>query len=274
MARQGISYEQVSATAQRILAEKRQPTIRAVREYLQTGSASTIQRHLQRWREEFQPLQPVSFEIPTSLTRELQKELARVASVAREDIELRLTQAKEECEILATENETIRAKGGQLEEALEVLRSERDNLAGKAEEQAKHMAELENALGCTRNALTTAQVGATHAENEVREHNQRLDALRAELDGVRKELAEERKARNDAERRLEGLDATHRAATERLAEAQFQAQQAARERDEVRQLLEQQRIAAVKKLGRLKRLGAFKNRRAPIGLQGSRSQES
>ncbi|MCD6734184.1 MAG: DNA-binding protein [Burkholderiaceae bacterium] len=274
MPRQGISYEQVAAAAQTILAEKRQPTIRAVRELLQTGSVSTIQNYLRRWREEFQPLQPVSFEIPPSLAREIQKELARVASVAREDIAQRLTQTQKECETLSDAHEKIEEKNERLQAALETLRAERDNLVGRAEERAAHIAELESNLHEAQSALTAAQVEAAHVLSSAREQNERFESLRAELDDVRKELSEERRTRNDAECRLEGLSAKHQAATERLAETQLQAQRVLRERDEAREMIERQRIDAAKKSARLKRIGLSKPRRAPDVLPGSRVKKS
>ena len=50
MAREGITFEQVSAAAEDLLQTGQQPTIRAIRERLGTGSPNTIHKHLTSWR--------------------------------------------------------------------------------------------------------------------------------------------------------------------------------------------------------------------------------
>ncbi|WP_343878783.1 DNA-binding protein, partial [Cupriavidus pauculus] len=50
MAREGITFEQVAAAADALVGEGQQPTIRAIRERLGTGSPNTVHKHLTAWR--------------------------------------------------------------------------------------------------------------------------------------------------------------------------------------------------------------------------------
>lgn len=48
--RSGITYDQVAAAAEKLVAEGKSPTIRALRDILGTGSPNTIHRHLSCWK--------------------------------------------------------------------------------------------------------------------------------------------------------------------------------------------------------------------------------
>ncbi|TQV77421.1 hypothetical protein FLL45_05615 [Aliikangiella marina] len=50
MARIGVTLEDVSDAAARLLLDGKSPTVALVREYLGTGSNTTISRHLKSWR--------------------------------------------------------------------------------------------------------------------------------------------------------------------------------------------------------------------------------
>ena len=50
MARIGVTLEDVSDAAARLLLDGRNPTVALVRQYLGTGSNTTISRHLKAWR--------------------------------------------------------------------------------------------------------------------------------------------------------------------------------------------------------------------------------
>jgi len=51
MGRRGVTYEQVASTAKALVERGIRPSTRAVRDELGTGSYCTIQKHLERWRE-------------------------------------------------------------------------------------------------------------------------------------------------------------------------------------------------------------------------------
>ena len=47
----GVTAEQVIAAAEAIAAQGDRPSVRAIRDRLETGSFNTIQRYLSEWRE-------------------------------------------------------------------------------------------------------------------------------------------------------------------------------------------------------------------------------
>jgi len=57
MGRAGVTYEEVAEAARSLIEEGRRATAAAVRERLGRGSLTTIQRHLQTWREREAPVE-------------------------------------------------------------------------------------------------------------------------------------------------------------------------------------------------------------------------
>jgi hypothetical protein len=80
MAREGITFEQVAAAADALVGEGVQPTIRAVRERLGTGSPNTIHRHLVAWREARPAATAAAPELPAPLAAALANEIERAAA--------------------------------------------------------------------------------------------------------------------------------------------------------------------------------------------------
>ncbi len=101
MAREGITFEQVAAAADALVGEGQQPTIRAIRERLGTGSPNTVQKHLTAWREARPVAAAAAPELPQALTAAIAAEIERAAAQARAEIEGRLVQAQGEAAELA-----------------------------------------------------------------------------------------------------------------------------------------------------------------------------
>ena len=88
MGRPGVTYEEVAAAARSLTEEGKRATAAAVRERLGRGSLTTIQRHLQTWREHEAPVEAVKKsmelqEILERLARELEpsKRMAEQAAI-------------------------------------------------------------------------------------------------------------------------------------------------------------------------------------------------
>jgi vancomycin resistance protein YoaR len=76
MSRKGVTYEEVASTAWALIQEGKRVTAAAVRERLGRGSMTTIQRHLQAWREKEAPAQAVEkSEALQAMLERLSKEL-------------------------------------------------------------------------------------------------------------------------------------------------------------------------------------------------------
>ncbi|MBS0174928.1 MAG: DNA-binding protein, partial [Nitrospira sp.] len=82
MAREGITYQQVAAAADALVGEGLQPTIRALRERLGTGSPNTVHRHLTAWREARPAAAAAAPELPASLAAAIAAEIERAAAQA------------------------------------------------------------------------------------------------------------------------------------------------------------------------------------------------
>jgi colicin import membrane protein len=141
MAREGITFEQVAAAADALVGEGVQPTIRAVRERLGTGSPNTIHRHLVAWREARPAATATAPELPAPLAAALANEIERAAAAARAEVEARLVQTQAEAADLSTAGESLEVERDELVEQVVALTTERDTLAGKAQQQAADLAE-------------------------------------------------------------------------------------------------------------------------------------
>jgi len=127
MPRHGISYEQVVEAADKIVTEGRQPTIKAVRKELGTGSESTILEHLRKWREN----QVINAEIEKRYgehRRAKDAEIARLESNVT-NLNEAVREKDEKIDELNSEIETIKAElaaaGSKNLELAESLKDER-----------------------------------------------------------------------------------------------------------------------------------------------------
>jgi len=83
MARDGITFEQVAAAADALVGQGKQPTIKAVREELGTGSPNTVHRHLTAWREARPQAVATASTLPVSLTAAIAAEIERAMDAIR-----------------------------------------------------------------------------------------------------------------------------------------------------------------------------------------------
>ena len=151
MARDGITFEQVAAAADALVGEGVQPTIRAVRERLGTGSPNTVHRHLVAWREARPATTAAAPELPAPLAAALANEIQRAAAQARAEVESRLVQTQSEAADLAAAGEALEAERDALLEQVAALTTERDTLAGKAQQQAVDLAEAQRIANTREN---------------------------------------------------------------------------------------------------------------------------
>lgn len=269
MAREGITFEQVAAAADALVGEGQQPTIRAVRERLNTGSPNTVHKHLTAWREARPVAAVAAPELPQALTAAIAAEIERAAAQARAEIEGRLVQAQGEAAELAAAGEAIEVERDALADQVAELARERDTLAGKAEQQAVDLADQaqriereQQAAESARVALATARLKIeAQAERQVEQAaeierlrtsleasqqartaaEQQAAVLAAKLDGAMAQLAQQGEAH--AEARKQAAAEAHRA-TERMTQAQA-------ERDEARKVAAEAREQAARLAGQL-----------------------
>lgn len=239
MARDGVSYEQVKAAADTLVAEGRKPTLRAVREQLGgTGSPNTIQRHLTKWRDARPQGPTVTVELPQTIIREIHAEIARAADTARAEIQERLAESEQEAADLAREGERLQEQNERLEARLAELTTERDVLAGKAEEQGKELVRLGHELDRERNATEQARIEVAQARLTTDAQGKQLETMALELEQLRNELRQERTARTEAQREHAAAAEGRAALAERVRDLQEREQSAIRQVTELRERLD------------------------------------
>jgi len=210
MAREGISFEQVAAAADALTAEGLQPTIRAVRERLGTGSPNTIQGHIAKWRDGRTAEKASALQLPETLLAAIAAEIERAATKARAEMQEKVDQAIGDAAELARTGKQLEAHIEVMEAQIAELKSERDTMKGKAEQQAAEIALLRKQIEDEIKKATTAETRAAVAEA-------RLTDARASAEAMIQELKERiaKAERKDAQPRQR--EATQASVTSRNA---------------------------------------------------------
>jgi chromosome segregation ATPase len=212
MAREGITFEQVAAAADALVGEGQQPTIRAIRERLGTGSPNTVHKHLTAWREARPVAAAAAPELPQSLTAAIAAEIERAAAQARGEIEGRLVQAQAEAADLAAAGEVLEAERDALAEQVAELTRERDTLAGKAEQQVADLADQAQRIEREQQAAESARVELATARLKIEAQAERQTEQAAEIERLRAALADAQQGRTAAEQQAAVLGAKLEAA--------------------------------------------------------------
>ena len=208
--RAGVSFEQVAAAAQQLLAAGQRPTSRAVRNALGTGSLTTIQAHLAAWQTT-QPKQVAAEPVLSdSYKRALHAELHLHASAATAELTEQLAEAVADRDAIAAEAASTQT----------ALFNAQDELAAEKQRVATLAAQLD----VMREQLTAAQMRAEQA---------------AQAEGSARAAAAAADARAEAaEQRTKSAEAQAATAAQRVAEltdklASLAATQAKSKRDTV-----------------------------------------
>lgn len=199
MAKQGVSYQEVAAAADKLLGQGIEPSTRSVRDLLGTGSMNTLQKHMLAWRSARPVQQSTVYELPSELVNAFGKELARGAAMARSSIEADLAQAQGELGELVSIGEGLENQVEQLTEANSALTTERDQAIATATERLNEINRLDI-------DLKREQQSGEAARLEVATANLRASANDALLNERGEEIARLRKALEDANQRLNAAD--------------------------------------------------------------------
>ena len=231
MARPGITYDEVIAAIDALLASGEEPTIQRSREQLGTGSPNTIHRHLVTWRASRPVEQRKAPELPAELQAALVKEIERQAAEARTDVERSLVEAQKEAATLAKAGEELEELNGTLEEQNEALAAEKERQATLANERHDEIEELKINLDRERKAAEEARIQVAQGRNKIEALDQQADELRAKLTDAAAESKSAQAAQVVAEKtaavaeaRLESEKATTAELRERLAASQVDLQ--------------------------------------------------
>ncbi len=194
MAHDGITFEQVAATADALMGQGQRPTIRAIRDALGTGSPNTVHKHLTAWREAHPQPVATGSALSVGLTSAFTAEIERAAAQARAEIKTLLAQAQTDAADLAGAGEVLEAEMAELVGRITALTSERDTIASKAAQQAAD-------LSVQAQRIEREQVSAQAARLEAATARVKIEA-QAEIERLRATLDENRHARQQAEQAI------------------------------------------------------------------------
>lgn len=226
MAREGISYDQVAKTADELVGDGQQPTIRFIRERLGTGSPNTIHRHLTAWREARPQITAAAPELPAVLAAQIGTEISRAAAQARAEIEGRLIQTQAEAAELAATGEALEIEHEALTEQVAALTRERDTLAGKAAQQAADLIEQATRIDREQQATEAARIELATARLKIEAQAEKRIELSTENQQLRSALETSQQARQAAEQEAAVLAAKLEAMTDRATKAETRADKA------------------------------------------------
>jgi colicin import membrane protein len=260
MAREGVTYAEVAAAADRMVADGANVTIMGVRDVLGTGSPNTIHRHLQVWRSMRPQAAAAAFELPAELVNAFGRELAKAAAAARAEIEEQVVEAQLAADHLSNVGETLEAERDDALDALVAMTTERDAATATAAERAEEIKRLSESVALERQSADTARVELATAKLKIEALAEKTDEFKVEVRELKAALGEAKAAEQVAAVELSKAQAE--VAAERAAKAELvaerdtlkqslrsMAEDAARERGEHRDALAQcqSQVAAERK---------------------------
>jgi len=199
----GVTAEQVIAAAEAIAAQGDRPSVRSIRDRLETGSFNTIQRYLSEWRETRPQITQAAYELPAQLANDFGKELRRGAEAATAELRSELSEAHAETKERAKEGEALESQVFELTEVVATLTQERDTAAAEAAARldqinglADQLKQAQGAAEAARTEVATARVKIEtqaeqitdikqQAEKQIAELKERINAGTEKLDAAR-----------------------------------------------------------------------------------------
>lgn len=200
MARTGVTYDEVVAAADGLMAENINPTINNVRNRLGTGSHNTIHRHLTTWRTQLPQIVTTNSEVPQPIAAEIMRELIRVKSEARAEVTERLVICQDEAAELAARGEVLELEVQKLKESVEAAERSRVDLMAKLLEKEGVIERLTHENERERYATEQARLMAAQMRNKVEDQTQKIAEISSQLDELKSNNIAMTKAKTSAEK--------------------------------------------------------------------------
>jgi colicin import membrane protein len=183
MARQGITFAQVTAAATELTTAGQLVTSRAVRDHLGTGSLTTIQAHLKDWRNNAAEQTPVvrqTLPLPATALTPLEAAFAAVQREAAAPLEVELVAVKQERDDSVEISRELSAELEQAEQDRDTAQAEVARLQGQLAGHERTVATLDT----ERTARAAAEQRGAAAEARL----ERLTAAETEVASLRAQL--------------------------------------------------------------------------------------
>lgn len=205
MARQEVTFDEVTAAAISLLNDGKRVTIETVRDLLGTGSPNTIHKHLAAWRESNPaPADAPKPELPESIVAALGSWARQFAEEAGSGDREALAQSQSDMEALLKSGEELEAERDELLEQVASLTAARDQAVATATERGAQIERLTIELRDARQVATDALVGKAKDQLAIQGKDAQLADLRSQLERNLAASAAESDARLAAEMELIG----------------------------------------------------------------------
>ena len=206
MARQEVTFDEVSAAAIGLQEDGEQVTIETVRASLGSGSPHAIHKHLSAWRtSQAKPAEAPKAEIPQALALALGEWAQQFAHDTGAGTRDALAQAESDMATLLASGEELAAAKEALGAEVDTLTSERDQSMATASERAEEIDRLTIELRDARKLATDALVGKAKDQLAIDGKDAQLATLRETIERNVAALATESDARLAAEIKLIGV---------------------------------------------------------------------
>jgi chromosome segregation ATPase len=208
MARLGITYDEVVASANALIARGEEPTIMGVRAELgDTGSPNTIHRHLTTWKDAQPVAQRKVRELPGDLQNALLKEIDRQVADSRSEVERELVSAQKAAEMLSKEGEALEDQNAELEKENNELTGANGRLEALSEERQGEIKNLNDKLDTERKSLEEARIQIAQGRNKIDSLEDTITELKDRITQAVADLGVAERGRVDAEKAAAVADA-------------------------------------------------------------------
>jgi DNA repair exonuclease SbcCD ATPase subunit len=171
MSRNGITPDEVAIAAQSLAAADKPVTVQTVREYLGTGSFTTIAQHLAQWRQQAKIVSTEAVSLPPEVEVAANKAIAAIWQSA-------MAIARREIEAI---RQTSHVRIGEVKTQAEEACQEVARLEAHIERDQQQIREQLNAIDDLRRQLTHSEANIAAQVSRAEQLDGRIAELKAEL---------------------------------------------------------------------------------------------
>ncbi len=177
MARIGVTYSDIAKAAETIKSHGQEPTVDRVREYLGTGSKSTIAPHLKQWRNSNTDLKN-NDELPDDLLKVVKSLYDRIQNAA----DFKINQVTES---FKSEKETLSHKLNDTKNHIAQLLSQQNKLEQKLKNTEGENKSLSNSADSLKQSLDKTEFEHIQAQSRIEELKVTIGELKHENKDIR-----------------------------------------------------------------------------------------
>lgn len=178
MARMGVQYEDVVEAALQLQKQGDNPTLQRIRDWLGSGSFTTISEHLKQWRENQRnatPLQQEIQELPASLVNLVQQIWQQACLEADEKLQSYQQQADAEIRQALADKQTALEDALRIEEKSLLIDKKNNELLADMKQQTAQLSRLDVQLENTSEELARLKVASQANQETAKEKIEGLE---------------------------------------------------------------------------------------------------